>query len=305
MLTKLIKKQEGNALILVGLAFLGLLSITGLVLDGGVLYMTKSHLQKTANAAVLSGAQELLESEAGVNAIANEVLLKHNEQGTLQNLLINMEKRVDIELTKEVPLTFSSLFGSETAPVSVTAAAELGIMGIGLNVAPIGIDANTDLELGQTRTLKVGPGSSTTGFFGILDLPRKDEANAAMAYEMNLKYGWDEKLTVGDEVLTQTGTVAGGTKKGVKYLVDQCPEWKRGDPVIKDCGRSILIPRYIVNPNKTDFVTIVGFAFFFVVGEGKEPQSIEGIFYRDTGKGFVSTGHDVKDTGAYVIRLTR
>lgn len=305
MLTKLFRKEQGNTLVLISFAMLGLLSITGLVLDGGSLYMTKSHLQKTANAAVLSGAQELLETEAGVEKIANEVLIKHNEQESLQSLSINMNKRVDIELITEVPLSFSTLFGRKTAPVSVIAAAELGIMGSSLKVAPIGIDANLELEEGITRTLKVGPGGSTTGFFGILDLPREDEANAAKAYEMNLKYGWHDLLSVADEVLTKGGTVAGGTSKGVKYLVNQCPNWELGDPVDPDCGRSILIPRYVVNPDKTDFVTIVGFAYFFVIGDGDEPQSIKGIFYKDVGKGFVSTGVEVKDTGAYVIRLTR
>ena len=61
---KLFKKENGNALVLVSLAMMALLAMGGLAIDGGMLFMTKAQLQKAANAAVLSGAQELTHDTA-------------------------------------------------------------------------------------------------------------------------------------------------------------------------------------------------------------------------------------------------
>jgi len=63
---KLFNQEEGASLVLVGIAFMGIMMMAGLVLDGGALFMEKRNLQKAANAAVLSSAQELTMDQASV-----------------------------------------------------------------------------------------------------------------------------------------------------------------------------------------------------------------------------------------------
>lgn len=60
---ELVKREQGNVLVIVAVGLVALLLITGIVIDGGNLYMTKSHLQKTANAAVLSGVKKFLKKK--------------------------------------------------------------------------------------------------------------------------------------------------------------------------------------------------------------------------------------------------
>ena len=78
-----VKEERGNAIVLTSLMLIILLGITGLVIDGGILYVTKTHLQKTANAATLSGAQELFNEEQTVTTIVEEILNAHNEKNSL------------------------------------------------------------------------------------------------------------------------------------------------------------------------------------------------------------------------------
>lgn len=85
---QLIKHENGNVLILVSLSMVGLLGMTGLVIDGGSLYMTKSHLQKSVNAAALSGAQQLFFGESAVKKVVNEVLQFHKEENHLTRIEI-------------------------------------------------------------------------------------------------------------------------------------------------------------------------------------------------------------------------
>jgi hypothetical protein len=99
--------------------------MAGLVLDSGLLYVTKSHLQKTANAAVLSGAQELNSNNNEVETIVNYILLEHRELGSLDKLEFLEDRKVTIYLTKEVIPPFRRLFGIEKVPVSVKASAVL------------------------------------------------------------------------------------------------------------------------------------------------------------------------------------
>ncbi|WP_235426959.1 Tad domain-containing protein [Cohnella kolymensis] len=98
---KLIQEQRGSTIVLVGLSLLLLLTVAGLVIDGGTMYAAKSHLQKTANAAALSGAQELTGNESDVQAIVNDILTHHGEQASLTGTDINMKSTVRVHLSKK------------------------------------------------------------------------------------------------------------------------------------------------------------------------------------------------------------
>lgn len=296
--------QTGSTIVLVSLSLVALLAMAGLVVDGGTLFVTKSNLQKAANAAVLSGAQELVTSEEKVTQIVNEVLDAHSETGSLQNLEILIEDKVSLDLERDVPLAFSKLFGVETAPVKVHAAAKIGVMGKAEGVAPLGIDDSIDLEFGREYRLKVDETGVDTGYFGVLGLG----GTGSKTYEYNLRYGYQNPLKVGDHLYTETGNVAGKTSTVIDELINACPLTDNPLEVERDCERILLVPVYkpisYNSGGQLMEVEITGFAYFLItdhVQQNGPDKSITGIFIKETGTGFENTA--ATNNGAYSIRL--
>ncbi|MFZ3589155.1 pilus assembly protein TadG-related protein [Bacillus sp. DJP31] len=295
------KRENGNALILVSLAMVGLLGMTGLVIDGGSLFMTKSHLQKAANAAALSGAQELFLGEGAVENIVNEVLQFHKEEKQLEKIEIDEENIVKLQLKKEVPLAFSTLFGQDTAPVEAQAAAEVGVMGSAMGAVPLGIDERFELEFYEEYELKTDTTGVDAGWFGILALG----GPGAATYYDNFKNGYQYEISVGDVIDTQTGNVAGTTRSAVKERIDACP-YAIQTGIEKKCSRIILVPvyqPYNVQSNQVKQVKIKGFAYFYLTEpvSGKD-TSVHGMFIKLTGSGTID--ESATNRGAFSIRLT-
>ncbi|WP_245680509.1 TadE/TadG family type IV pilus assembly protein [Bacillus marinisedimentorum] len=299
-LKKLSGDERGNVMVLAAIGMMAMLAMAGLVLDGGMLFYTKSHLQKTANAAALSGAQELTGEEAEVTAIVHDVLAAHDEDPSLQAVRVVKGQSVRVNLQKDVPLLFAKIFGIESAPVDAESAAGIGPMARAAGAAPLGIDDSIPLEFGRTYKLKVDETEVDTGVFGILALG----GPGAKTYEENLRSGYDEEIKAGDILETETGNIAGKTRTVIQELVNQCP-YNEGDPIDRDCSRVLLIPvykPYNQESNQMKQVEVTGFAYFFIT----EPMdlldtAITGMFIKRTGTGFIDGS--VRDSGAYGIRL--
>ena len=160
------KNEEGNVILISAFLFLALTAFAGLVVDGGHLYLTKTHLQKTANAAALSGGQQLTASDdTAVKAIVNDIVGEHEELPSLQPIDVKMENKVTVHLIKPVSLFFSSLFGIDSVDIEAKATAQIGSMGRAHGAAPIGILESITLNYNDDYTLKVEKGD--TGFFGV------------------------------------------------------------------------------------------------------------------------------------------
>lgn len=299
---KRIKQDErGNAIILAAISLMALLTIAGMAIDGGLVYMTKSHLQKTANAAVLSGAQELTNQEAAVAKVVDEVLIAHKEPASLESISIDMNKEVSVDLSKKVKLAFATLLGFDTLDVKVHASAGLRNMGRAVGAVPLGIDESIQLDFYKTYELKVDSGGVEYGNFGILALG----GPGAATYEDNFRNGYKSELKIGDILDTQTGNVAGNTRLVVQERVNGCTSIPP-DFTDRDCSRIILVPvykpyDYIGGQMKQ--IKVTGFAYFYITDPmDSKDTSIKGMFIRRTGTGFEEPGS--KDKGAYSIRLT-
>ncbi|GGF28719.1 hypothetical protein GCM10010954_29750 [Halobacillus andaensis] len=298
-LKNITRKESGNAIVLMTLAMGVVLILAGLVIDGGHLFMSKSHLQKTANAAALSGAQEIVNDQASVDAVVTQVLDSHGETESLRQSTVENNQELHVELEKDVPLFFSSILGIENILVNVDAKAGLNPMGEAKGVVPLGVDESVPLNYGETYQLKVDAGDSTAGNFGVLAL----EGPGAKSYEESLTHGFDENLNVGDIINTQTGNIAGPTRNGVDYRVSNCPD---GEVTQRDCSRIMLVivyKPYSQSSNQLKSVEITGFAYFYINEPmGKNDDSISGIFIKRAGAG-TAGGESTPDRGAYAIRL--
>ncbi|HWO77052.1 MAG TPA: pilus assembly protein TadG-related protein [Bacillus sp. (in: firmicutes)] len=300
-LRELWENESGNVLVLVSLSLMALLAMTGLVIDGGMVYQTKSHLQKVANAAALSGAQELTNNQEKVEEVVYETLAKNDQSAVLKNLDITMEEKVAVDLEVPVSLAFSKLFGMDQVMVKAHAAAELRTMGRAAGAAPLGIDKSIPLEYYKEYELKVDQHDNDTGNFGVLALG----GTGADTYEYNLRHGYQQEIRVGDILETQTGNIAGKTRTVVRERVNGCEENPR-DVNVRECSRVILIPVYEpidYQGNQLKQVRIVGFAYFYITDPMDENDtSIRGMFIERAGTGYEEPG--ALERGAFSIRLT-
>ena len=301
---RLIKNEKGSAIVLVSLGMVVLLSMSALVVDVGGLFVTKSHLKKTANASVLSGAQELVKSNSAVTGVVNQILEAHKEKDSLNNLNISTGYEVKVKLTKEVPLTFSKLLGKASAPVDAVAAAQILSMGRAAGVVPIGVDENVSFDFydDSYALLKVDEEEVDTGFFGILAL----DGTGASIYGASLRNGSKSEISVGDIIQAQTGNMAGATKKEIRDRLDACSYNGNNflahiteDP---NCRRLLLVPIYqkILDGSQVKEVIIKGFAYFYITSK-KNSKTITGMFIKKAGTGFTVPG--AVERGAYVIKL--
>ncbi|WP_067728950.1 TadE/TadG family type IV pilus assembly protein [Oceanobacillus damuensis] len=298
---KLKKNEDGNAIILIALAMGAIISMVGLVIDGGNIYVSKSHLQKTANAAALSGAQEIVNSEANVNEVVSKILESHDETDSLSQVNIETDSQLHVELAKDVPLFFATLFGIDTVPIKADAKAGLNPMGEAKGAVPLGIDESVNLVFGQIYELKVDDGDSVIGNFGVLAL----DGPGAKTYGETLINGFDEPLKVGDIVNTQTGNIAGPTRDGINYRISNCP-YPDGDYEGRDCTRVMLVVVYKPHEKTTNqmkSVEITGFAYFYINQPmSNNDDSVKGIFIKRTGTG-ITGENSPSDRGAYAIKL--
>lgn len=298
---RLLLKEHGDVLILTALSLVGLLGMTGLALDGGLIYMTQSKLQKEADAAVLSGAQELTNTQDKVQQVVQDILSAHHDSDSLSGLQITMEKQVGVNLSKSVKLNFLPLLGFHNVSVKVHAAAGLSPIGDAIGAAPLGIAQSTPLEYYKEYQLKVDTTGVDSGNFGILALG----ANGASTYYNNLRYGYQQELKLGDIINTQTGNIAGDTRDAIQERINGCTA-APGDYDARDCSRILLIPVYVPyhsSQNQLQSIKITGFAYFYITDPmSSKDTSITGMFIKRAGTGFFEAGS--VDEGAYSIRLT-
>ncbi|AOM83862.1 pilus assembly protein TadG-related protein [Salisediminibacterium beveridgei] len=291
-----VKNERGNVLMIVSLGFTTFLGMVGLVIDGGMFYMEKTSLQKAANAAVLSGAQELMEDEMEVELIVDEVLDQHGEAASVDQLAVFMEERVTLTLSRDMQTAFMMIFGIDAVEITAEAKAGIGPVGRADGVAPLGIDESIELEYEEEYLLRVDEEDVDTGNFGILAL----EGKGANTYEDTLKYGSEEEFSIGEIVGTQTGNIANPTRRAIDHLISLCD-----DPYDRQCGRTILIPVYKpIDPvgNQVKEVEITGFAHFYIL-EPLDPKDtkIRGKFIERTTHGYVEEGAIYR--GAFTISL--
>jgi Flp pilus assembly protein TadG len=298
----LFREEKGSAMILFSLFFLALIGMSGMVVDAGILYKTKAELRKTANTAVLSGAQELTNSNSSVTTVVNNILKSDNEEGTLKEILVrpNGENKLKLTLEKDVSLYFMKLFKLSSVTVNATASAAIAPLVSAVNAVPLGIDKSITLEYMKEYKLKVDAGDSTAGNFGVLAL----SGVGANLYEQDLMYGYDDVLEIGDIIPTQTGNIAGKTQNGVNYRINSSP-YVVNDYTHRDDPRVILIlvyEPYEISTNQLKSVKVCGFAYFYLKAPmSNKDTSITGYFIQRVGTGEGNV--NAVNNGAYAVKL--
>ncbi len=295
-------KEDGAVVILVAFAMAVFIGMTALVLDFGSLYLEKSRLQKIVDAAALAGAQELPENYMKAKEEVNKSIQLNN--GDTQNFnIVTNESYTMIEVigSKKGTLYFANAFGIDAPLIQAKGRVELHPLKTGIGSIPLGVQPSTNLQFGSLQTLKVS--DSATGNFGAIALT----GPGAKDYETDLKNGYGFEIKVGEVLDTQTGQLAGPTKRAVDSRIAKCPN-ETYLHYSKGCMRVVLIPIYEpvrIESNQIKQVKVVGFGTFFLesVSSTSDGAEVTGRFMKATNLGESSPSQT--NFGTYSFKLTQ
>ncbi|HHY46265.1 MAG TPA: hypothetical protein GX506_03090 [Firmicutes bacterium] len=295
-----LRDERGSIAAILALAMGVLLSMTALVVDGGLLYLVRARLADAADASALAGVQELPENPEEAELVARDFASRNGVPagGVVVNISDNWH-RIEVEVSQTVNLMFARLFGFRQVEVKAKSCARVGPVRAVKGAVPFGVERQA-FEYGVQYTLnyvsndKDRENGRHRGNFGALALG----GTGGGTYRDNIKYGYSGTLHVGDWVETEPGRMAGPTWQGVEYRINQCDHvpgcsW---NSFVPGCPRLVYVPIVdsAIPPKGRDYVQIVGFAAFFLEGvEGHGSSArVTGTFIRTVIEGECWDGED-------------
>ena len=327
MFKKHFSGQSGQVVVIVAILIISLFGMAAYVVDVGVIYETRRHLQTTADAAALAGAQNLPESSDTAVAKAIEYAASHNVVMTEDDVVISASGSLPdtIKVTPSIPdikLYFAPILGHNTANVGATATARVytptgtaDLVPFGALV-PEGEDPYNYFVGGQEYIVKFGGGHGENGNFYAMDLDGF-QGGGAHDYEDRIRDGYQEYLEVGDIIATETGNMSNPTKRGVDdrvgstwYSFDDLTDIDaQGNYSLKTpkTGQFVMVPVIyeLINPHGWEEIEIIAFAPFIITRTtGQGNNSI--VYCKFIDKALIVTEGGVttvEPTGLRVIRL--
>jgi len=221
LLKRFCNSEDGQAIAFVAITIVFLLGMTGLVTDGGQLYLAKNRLQKAADAAALAGAMELPKDLGAAESVAKETSELNGAPNT-GVYFEDVKQSIKVITNKEVNLSFARLFGFEK--VDVKAAAKVKIEGPATSAArlmPFGLNLDRYLAEGKKEE-DIKPGKvlellyqeNQAGNFGALDY----DGSGASDYGTFIEHGYPGIINVGDTFKTEPGQMKNQSAKVEQHI---------------------------------------------------------------------------------------
>ena len=298
-----------------------LIGCAALAIDVGAWYLEKRQLQSEVDAAALAGASQLpqgwsaAQTSAGANFAKNQAAGDSVSYSNTTSSGGTANDSVRVQASRPAQIYFAKLFGIGSGTVTASATATIQTINTvtdAAGVKPWGVMKGA-FTYGQTVSLFGGLDS--TGNFGAIDLPVNPPgcgfSNGASGYRDNVAGSANGgnvicDLSVGQQVPTETGQMAGPNSQGLDALIggntDTLAQVVSVDAngnatILKDSPRLVTVP-IITNtdgttnwPNGKKNILIVGFAQFFISSYDK--KTVTGTFVRTMSDG--SAGN----SGAY------
>ncbi len=285
---------NGQVAAIVALSIPVLLGVISLCADVGVFYVTWVQLQKAADAAALAGATYLPFDTADAITTADNYAMRNGMAAgeIVSTSVAPDDMSMSITLSRVVPAYFARLVGLVGGPVSAQATAGLVPVASVNSLLPIGVDSRTSYSPGETVTLmegQIGPGN-----WGPLALG----SPGASTFDSNVENGYFGKVSIGDLLNTETGLMAGPTKKAFDARLSA---GETEDPSGTYANHTLTDPRAVTVPmvdfasiNGKSQVPVIGFAELWLVSmDSKEnittyfiKQVVDGQAGSSGGSGF-------------------
>jgi hypothetical protein len=257
------KKEKGSIAVLVAASLTVLLGLSAFVTDLGILYVHKTRLQSALDAAVLAGAQDLLQG----TTLAQQTAVQYAATNGVPEITVSFSannKKITASAQETVPTFFAKIMGIDENTVSASAAA-VNVPPNGMkNLVPFGF-LEQDMNYETLYNLKVGSNSSDvldqSGWFGPLDFTVPDYltylGGGANTYSYFIKHGYPEPIRLGQTVHVEHGNISGPTKSAIEERLlnpDNAYVYIPIVNIIENNGVSIIN------------VVVVGFAAFHIEG---------------------------------------
>ncbi len=127
------KKNAGQVLVLIAIAFIALLGFTALAIDGGMIYSDRRQAQNAADAAALAGALQKAEGQLDTTAIAKaeEILVANHYDPSRAIIVVSNGTdsdgnyyQVQVDMSSATKMFFAQLFGFNQVENQVKAVAK-------------------------------------------------------------------------------------------------------------------------------------------------------------------------------------
>ena len=124
--------DEGQVLVMVALMMVGVVSVVGLVSDGGLVFAQRRDLQNVADAAAAAGAMQIDEAvyRSTGEVVLDEQLARDaaalylDTEGGLAYLVNVLPDRVEVAVSRQATTGFLRVIGIDGVEVSASASAE-------------------------------------------------------------------------------------------------------------------------------------------------------------------------------------
>lgn len=295
-----LNNNKGVTQIIVVFAMTALLGAAALVIDIGAAMAERIKLSNAVDAATLAGAMELPTNPAQALAKAREYIVLNNVD--INDVVITVgddNRSLTIVATENYNLYLAPAIGINELALNASAKVIIAPASSAGGLRPFGID-NQDLIYGEQVTLKEGGGDGTTGNFGGVSF---DDEFGANVFNINIEYGYDGTLRIGDVIDTEPGNMSSSITT-IETVIDL-------DPYATFNNFEASSPRLWTIPvldnmmvEGREEVTIVGFASFFIedVIRNAGQTDVTGRFVQFTSNGDIDEG--APDLGFYGMKLT-
>ncbi len=125
---KYLKKENGQSLVIFAFVMVIFLGLSALVVDIGVIALSKAEIQNTADSAALAGAMELPDDSSQAIIVANEYISANGKPGDLADVTIGEnDKSITVTINRKKSMTFAKILGVEESTVTADATASIGV----------------------------------------------------------------------------------------------------------------------------------------------------------------------------------
>jgi hypothetical protein len=303
-------RRRGNAVSAV-LGLIASLTTLGVEMDTGKMYVARHKDQVMSDAATMAAMLKLPYKDQAI--AAGDLVLSTYKKSYNPNFTATytfypagstVPTSVRVDIGEKVPMIFPALMGIKERPTAALAAAARLIPSALLSgVVPLGFqDQDFDIPAAGTAspnvvTLKLGTGDKkiTPGNCYALDFP---DSSGAKDWGAWMKFGYDQKISVGDVIKTKPGVMDGPTTKavGLQSLggdLDSRLERASVYPYSEDSWDKRISPgnpRVLIVPlvdwksasGGESNLTIKGFAAFWLDSYDTKNGKLSGRFVRKT-----------------------
>ncbi len=309
-ISRLARGEKGYALVLTAATMAVIIGFSALVIDGGYLHFTHAKLQDVADASALAGAKELIKAPgnankkkqaafktviryaglhgfdiAGTSGYTASILYKGQPGGLIVSFPAELEL-VEVELSLEARVFISATpFKISSCPVRAQSSVMIGQAARQKGwLLPIAFFWG-EYQWYTKYDMTLAPGDGASGNYGFLDYK---PSNMFGEY---LRWGFDGTLTVGQVVETYPGVSTGQINDAILGRIGACTHncfitsanetvEMHIDPM---CSRIVVIPIVggFYQQSGKGYVTISGFAKFFIEDYNKDTKIMTGWFLQE------------------------